>query len=68
MNGVNMKKGIIFDMDGTLTPPRLAMTTEFAEPFLKWQQKHQFAGSAGHPGCGNGSQHHERGGGPGNHD
>lgn len=31
----------VFDMDGTLTPPRLAMTTEFAEPFLKWQQKHQ---------------------------
>ena len=30
----------VFDMDGTLTPPRLPMTAEFATLFNKWQKKH----------------------------
>ena len=30
----------VFDMDGTLTPARLPMTTEFAANFYAWQQKH----------------------------
>ena len=30
----------IFDMDGTLTPARLPMTSEFAADFYNWQQKH----------------------------
>jgi len=31
----------VFDMDGTLTPPRQPMTKEFAESFLKWQKTHK---------------------------
>lgn len=31
----------VFDMDGTLTPPRKAMEKDFAERFLKWQQTHK---------------------------
>lgn len=31
----------VFDMDGTLTPPRLPMTAAFAEVFYQWQQTHQ---------------------------
>ena len=30
----------VFDMDGTLTPPRLPMTTDFASRFLLWQKDH----------------------------
>lgn len=31
----------VFDMDGTLTPPRQPMTKEFAESFLEWQKTHK---------------------------
>lgn len=31
----------VFDMDGTLTPPRLPMTDEFAKDFSKWQKTHK---------------------------
>ena len=31
----------LFDMDGTLTPPRLPMTAEFSEKFYQWQQTHR---------------------------
>ena len=31
----------VFDMDGTLTPPRLPMTQEFADVFLPWQSTHR---------------------------
>lgn len=31
----------LFDMDGTLTPPRLPMTEEFARAFLSWLEKHK---------------------------
>lgn len=31
----------IFDMDGTLTPPRKPMTEEFAEEFLPWLEKNR---------------------------
>lgn len=31
----------VFDMDGTLTPPRLPMTNEFAQDFNKWQKIHK---------------------------
>ena len=31
----------VFDMDGTLTPPRLPMTKEFAVDFDKWQKTHK---------------------------
>ena len=31
----------VFDMDGTLTPPRLPMTAEFAAVFNKWQKSHK---------------------------
>lgn len=31
----------IFDMDGTLTPPRKAMQQDFALHFVKWQQMHK---------------------------
>lgn len=30
----------VFDMDGTLTPPRLSMTAEFAIRFHAWQKSH----------------------------
>ena len=30
----------LFDMDGTLTPPRLPMTSEFATPFKLWLSNH----------------------------
>lgn len=30
----------VFDMDGTLTPPRLPMTKDFARFFLAWQKLH----------------------------
>ena len=30
----------VFDMDGTLTPPRLAMTADFAARFHAWQTSH----------------------------
>ena len=30
----------LFDMDGTLTPPRLPMTPEFAQVFLPWLSNH----------------------------
>ena len=30
----------VFDMDGTLTPPRLPMTSDFAAVFAKWQAAH----------------------------
>lgn len=31
----------VFDMDGTLTPPRLPMTAEFAAVFNEWQKSHK---------------------------
>lgn len=31
----------VFDMDGTLTPPRLPMTDAFAARFFAWQKKHR---------------------------
>lgn len=31
----------LFDMDGTITPSRLPMTTEFAQAFCRWQQTHK---------------------------
>lgn len=31
----------VFDMDGTLTPPRLPMTAEFAIQFYEWQKTHK---------------------------
>lgn len=31
----------VFDMDGTLTPPRLPMTKEFATDFYEWQKSHK---------------------------
>ena len=30
----------LFDMDGTLTPPRLSMTENFSKRFLPWLEKH----------------------------
>lgn len=30
----------VFDMDGTLTPARLPMKSDFAEKFKQWQKKH----------------------------
>ncbi len=30
----------VFDMDGTLTPPRLSMTAEFAIRFHAWQKSY----------------------------
>ena len=37
-----MDKVFIFDVDGTLTPSRLPMTTEFREFFLEWAKKNKF--------------------------
>ncbi len=31
----------LFDMDGTLTPPRLPMTEDFAETFVPWLAHHK---------------------------
>lgn len=31
----------LFDMDGTLTPPRLPMTEDFAEIFVPWLAHHK---------------------------
>ena len=30
----------LFDMDGTLTPPRLPMTEDFADAFVPWLSIH----------------------------
>ena len=35
-----MNKIYVFDMDGTLTPPRKPMEEQFAELFLPWLKKH----------------------------
>ena len=37
-----MKKIYIFDMDGTLTPSRREMTSDFENFFSQWANKHNF--------------------------